>query len=161
MTQEAEIKAFAGYLLYKFAKLREAAEVPLSRLQRISLEQFESLISSLLNTPSGGRLPVIIVVAALRAIKDYFGVDWVIDYQGINVADAASGVGGDITIKQGDKIVFAAEVTERPLERARVVATFNTKIAPHGIEDYLFFVRPETLFRGSPPAGKTVFRTRA
>ncbi len=36
---------------------------------------------------------------------------------------------------------MAAEVTERPVDRTRVVATFNTKIAPHGIEDYLFFVK--------------------
>lgn len=138
MTEDADLRAFTSYLLYKFAKLREAAEVPLSRLQRISLEQYESLITSLLNTPSGGRLPVILVVAAFRTIKDYFGLEWVIDYQGINVADAATGVGGDITITHEGRIVFAAEVTERPLERARVVATFNTKIAPHGIEDYLF-----------------------
>ena len=119
--------------------------MPLSRLQRISLEQYESLITSLLNTPSGGRLPVILVVAAFRTIKDYFGLEWVIDYQGINVADAATGVGGDITITHEGRIVFAGKVTERPLERARVVATFNTKIASYGIEDYLFFVRPETL----------------
>lgn len=145
MTENADIRAFTAYLLYRFAKLREAAEVPLARLQRISFDQYESLITSLLNTPSGGRLPVILVVAAFRTIKDYFGLDWVIDFQGINVADGPTGVGGDITITQGGHIVFAAEVTERPLERARVVATFNTKIAPHGIEDYLFFVRLETL----------------
>jgi hypothetical protein len=145
VTDAAQIRAFAAYLLYKFAKLREAAEVPLARLQRISLDQYESLITSLLNTPSGGRLPVILVVAAFRTIKDYFGLEWVIDVQGINVADTPSGVGGDVTITHNGHIVFAAEVTERPLERARVVATFNTKIAPHGIEDYLFFVRPETL----------------
>jgi hypothetical protein len=144
-TDDDALTQFLHHLLYKFAKLREAADVPLSRLQRISLEQYESLITSLLNTPSGGRLPVILVLAALRTIKDYFGLDWVIDFQGINVADAASGVGGDITITDEGKLVFAAEVTERPLERARVVATFNTKIAPYGIEDYLFFVRPETL----------------
>jgi hypothetical protein len=28
-----------------------------------------------------------------------------------------------------------------PIDRNRVAATFNTKIAPNGIEDYLFFVR--------------------
>lgn len=144
-SDDAELRNFLTYLLYKFAKLREAAAIPLFRLQRISLEQFESLITSLLDTPSGGRLPVILVVAALRSIKDYFGVDWVIDYQGINVADSHTGVGGDITIKRKDRIGFAAEVTERPIERTRVVATFNTKIGPHGIEDYLFFARPETL----------------
>lgn len=102
-------------------------------------------MTSLLDTPSGGRLPVVLAVAAFRTIRDYFGVDWIIEYQGINVADSQTGVGGDITIRQKERIVFAAEVTERPVERTRVMATFNTKISPHGIEDYLFFVRPETL----------------
>ncbi len=46
-----DLLTFIEYLLYKFAKLREDAEVPLSRLQRISLEQFGSLITSLLSTP--------------------------------------------------------------------------------------------------------------
>jgi hypothetical protein len=145
MTDQADVRAFTIFLLYKFAKLREAAEIPLARLQRISLDQYETLITSLLATPSGGRLPVVLVVAALRTIKDYFERDWVIDFQGINVADAPTGVGGDVTITSNGQIIFAAEVTERPLQRARVVATFNTKIAPHGIEDYLFFVRPDTL----------------
>lgn len=145
ISDDAGIRAFIAYLLYRFAKLREAAEITLSRLQRISLEQYETLITSLLNTPSGGRLPVIIAVATFRAIKDYFGMNWEIEYQGINVSDAASGVGGDITVTKDDRIVFAAEVTERPIERSRVLATFNTKIAPHGIEDYLFFVRPGAL----------------
>jgi hypothetical protein len=44
---------------------------------------------------------------------------------------------------------MSVEVTERPVDRSRVVATFNTKIAPAGIEDYIFFTRsaevaPET-----------------
>jgi hypothetical protein len=42
-------------------------------------------------------------------------------------------------------VVLAAEVTERPLDQARIVSTFNTKIAPNGIEDYLFFHRGQTL----------------
>jgi SacI restriction endonuclease len=131
---------FLRYLLYHFAMLREAAIVPLTKLQRISLEQYGSLISGLLAIPSGGRFPVLLVVAAFYAIRDFFGLNWVVEYQGINVADAAAGAGGDITISSGDRFVFAAEVTERPLDRDRVVATFNTKIAPKGIEDYLFFV---------------------
>jgi hypothetical protein len=94
-----------------------------------------------LTVPSGGRLPVLLVLATFRAIKDYFGLDWEIEYQGINVADAAAGVGGDITIRSAGQLVLAAEVTERPIDRNRVAATFNTKIAPNGIEDYLFFVR--------------------
>jgi hypothetical protein len=35
---------------------------------------------------------------------------------------------------------MAVEVTERPVDKARVVATFRTKIAPQGINDYLFLV---------------------
>jgi hypothetical protein len=139
------LRAFAAYSLYRFAKLREAADVPLSRLQRISLEQYSTLLGSLLELHSGGRLPVVLVVAAFRTIKEFFGKDWEIAFQGINVADGPTGVGGDITVTENGRVVFAAEVTERPLERARVVATFNAKISPNGIEDYLFFVPLETL----------------
>jgi len=33
---------------------------------------------------------------------------------------------------------MAAEVTERPILKSRVVSTFQTKIAPQEIEDYMF-----------------------
>jgi len=144
-TTRHSLNQFLRYLLYRFAKLREAADIRLSRLQRVSLEQYDSLIASLLATPSGGRLPVMVVVAAFRSIKEYYNLSWIIDHQEINVADSQTGVGGDITITSEGKIVLAVEITERPLDRARVISTFNTKIAPHGIEDYLFFVRPEAL----------------
>jgi hypothetical protein len=74
----------------------------------------------------------------LRAIKTFYGLRWQIEWQGINVSDKASGAGGDITVRQDDTIVLAIEVTERPVEKARVVSTFNTKIIKSGIEDYLF-----------------------
>jgi hypothetical protein len=61
--------------------------------------------------------------------------------QGINVADSASGAGGDVTLVENGRIVLAAEVTERRVDKSRVVATFDTKIAPCGIEDYLFVVK--------------------
>lgn len=145
-TEEQEaLLVFLCYLLFKFAQLREEATVPLSRIQRISLEQYETLFTGLIATPSGGRFPVLLVVAAFRTIKEFFNLNWEIEYQGINVADMAAGVGADITIRTAGRVILAAEVTERPVERTRVMATFNTKIAPHGIEDYLFFVSAETL----------------
>jgi hypothetical protein len=137
---EADLLTTLRYALLQFAKLRDAAEVPIARLQRISLGQFDQLVDGLLATPSGGRFPVMLIEAAFSAIRDAFGLAWDIDVQGINAADRAAGVGGDITIRMGDAILLAAEVTERPVERDRVVATFQTKIAPQGIEDYLFFV---------------------
>lgn len=73
---------------------------------------------------------------------NFFGLkSWNIVWQGINVSDMASGVGGDVTIKRENQTMLAVEITERPLDRSRVVATFNTKIAPEGIEDYLFFLK--------------------
>ncbi len=134
------LRDFLAHLLTQFAKLRESAEIPLSRLQRLSLTQFDQLVSRLLAVPSGGRFPVLLAVAAFTAIKAHFKLDdWEIASQGINVSDAASGVGGDITISSGGEILMAAEVTERPIDRARVVATFNAKIVQSGIRDYLFF----------------------
>jgi hypothetical protein len=140
-----DIRLFITWLVFRFVQLRETADIQLARLQRISLEQHGALVGSLLDIPSGGRFPVMIVIAALHALKDFFRADWRIEWQGINVADAASGVGGDITVRENGATVFIAEVTERPIERTRVVATFNAKIAPGGIEDYLFFIRPESL----------------
>ncbi|MFH1560521.1 MAG: hypothetical protein ABID84_03830 [Chloroflexota bacterium] len=131
------------FLLYKFVELREAAHIVLTTLQRMSLEQYDTLITGLLATPSQGRFPVILLVATFRAINGYFGKDWVIEMQGINEADRPGGAGGDITIRSDGQTVLVAEVTERPVDLHRVVQTFQTKIAPQGIEEYLFFVRPQ------------------
>lgn len=121
--------------------MRIAADVPLSQLHRISLEQYNNLIDGLLSVPSGGRFPVILAESTFRTLKHQYNLDWTIEVQGINVADRPSGVGGDITIKSGNTILLAVEVTERPIDKSRIVSTFQTKIAPQGIEDYLFLIR--------------------
>lgn len=139
--RDALLLDFLRNLLFKFLELRQGAIITLSRLQRISMEQYDSLIAGLLSTPSGGRFPVILIEAAFTAIKDSFGLSWQIESQGINVADSPSGAGGDLTVKDGGTILLAAEITERPVEKSKVITTFNTKIAPQGIEDYLFFVK--------------------
>ena len=84
---------------------------------------------------------MLLVISAFQVVKDFFGLNWDITWQGIDVADTASGAGGDITIAHNGEMLLSIEVTERAVDRSRVVATFNTKIAPAGIEDYLFFVR--------------------
>ena len=137
---EARLREFLQYLLFRFIRLREAAEVPLVRLHRLSVEQHDDLIGGLLAVPSGGRFPVMLVEATFIAIREALGLEWAIEVQGINVADRPGGAGGDITIRRGHTIVLAAEITERPIDRARVIATFQTKIAPAGIEDYMFLV---------------------
>jgi hypothetical protein len=145
-SQEREVKALLRYLLYAFVRMRDASVIPLAQIQKLSLEQYEIVIGNLLQTPSGGRFPVLLAVAMFQTIAGCFHLDWQIDWQGINVADRASDVGGDITIKSGGDVVLSVEVTERLIEAARVRSTFSTKILRHGISDYLFF------FSSVPPA---------
>lgn len=126
------------HLLHRFLLLREAARIPLSRVARLSLDQVSLLVAGLLAARTGGLAALLLAVALLRTLKACHGLDWDIAFQGINAADAASGAGGDITVTREGEVVMAVEVTERGIDRARVVASFNGKIAPGGIADYLF-----------------------
>ena len=126
--------------------LRDEANIPLSRINRLSLEQYQSLLGQLLRVRSGGLIPVLLSVAMLRTIKAFYCLTWKIKWQGINVADRVSGAGGDITVTENGETILAIEVTERPIEKFRIISTFNTKIMTTGIEDYLF------VYSGSPPS---------
>jgi len=138
---QKKLHGILHYHLYRFLMLRETSQIETIRPRRLSLPQFEDIISSLIATPSGGRFPVFFVAATFSAIRERFGLDWDVRVQGINVADTAAGAGGDVTIMEDGHTILAVEVTERRVEKSRVVATFDTKIAPSGIEDYLFIVK--------------------
>ncbi|CAH0313495.1 restriction endonuclease, SacI family [Roseomonas sp. CECT 9278] len=140
----ATARMYLRFLLHGLVKLRDAANVTLLHVQRLSVEQYEILIGGLLQVPSGGRLPVLLAVAMFQTLNQCFSLNWSIEWQGINVADRASDVGGDITIKSGSELILAVEVTERPIDRARVQSTFSTKVLRHGISDYLFFFAAAT-----------------
>lgn len=127
------------YMLFNFILLREKSTIALRKVARLSLEQYKILIEGLLGTPSGGQMPVLIAVGMLQTLNDCYSLGWDIEWQGINVADAASGAGGDITVKRNNATVLTFEVTERPISRDRVVSTFNTKVSPNGLDDYVFF----------------------
>jgi SacI restriction endonuclease len=137
-TSRKEARNALRLLLWKFIELREQGNIELTRIQRLSLDQYGQLIRELLQIPSGGLLPVLLSVAMFQTLKECFHLDWEVEWQSINVADRASGVGGDVTIKSSGKTILSVEVTERSIDRNRVVSTFNTKIAAHGVEDYLF-----------------------
>ncbi len=142
-TEEARLRVLVVHLLYRLLEIRESAEIPLARIRRLSLEQFDTLIRRLLQVPSGGLIPVLLVVAMLRAIKACFKLSWKIEFQGINVSDKAARVGGDITVMEDTKVLLAIEVTERPIGAARIVSTFQTKIVEAGIKDYIFVYSSE------------------
>jgi hypothetical protein len=140
------IRTLLRFLLMRFVGLRGASQVALARIKRLHLDQYKTLFNSLLETPSGGLLPVLLTVAMFKTVQQCYGLNWVIEWQGINVADKAAAAGGDVTIRESGEILCAVEITERPIDRSRVVSTFNSKISPNAIEDYLF------VFTGSPPA---------
>src|SRR5260370_10050300 len=91
-----DVERFISYLLSKFIELREAANISLRRIQRLSLDQYDALLVSLLATTSGGRFPVLFTLAVFNTLKKHFSQDWEIAFQGINVADSASGTGSAI-----------------------------------------------------------------
>lgn len=136
--KKTEVRTLTIYLLYKLCQLRDASHVPLSQISRLSLDQYETLLMEMQQVQSGGLVPVLLVVAMLRTIKSCFKLGWKIEYQGINVSDKAAGAGGDITVTLDGDTILAIEVTERPIEKSRVVSTFNTKVVRAGIQDYLF-----------------------
>ena len=133
-----DAKNLTIYLLVRFLELRNRSQIPLSHISRLSLDQYGKLLQDLLQVQSGGLLPVLLVVAMLKTIKSCYSLKWDVQFQGINVSDKASGVGGDVTVSLAGETVLAIEVTERPIEKSRVVSTFNTKVIRAGIQDYLF-----------------------
>jgi hypothetical protein len=150
-----DARALLDAVLHAFYDLREAAHIPVVEVRRLSLSQWDGLLARLLERPSGGRMPVLIVAATLKTIDEFFRSGWEVEFQGINVADSASGAGGDITVRSGRDILLVAEVTERPVDEHRVVSTFDEKIAPAGVAEYIFFVKP-----GAPTTGARVAAER-
>ncbi|MCY4189182.1 MAG: restriction endonuclease, SacI family [Bryobacterales bacterium] len=138
---ETDLDQILALLAYRFLVLREVTTIRLSKLRRISHEQYAELIHNLLETPSGGRFPMFLVEAVFHAIRESFDLDWEILAQGINVADGPTGATGDIEIRSQGRTVLAAEVTERVVDKHRVRATFETKIAVAEVHDYLFLVK--------------------
>ncbi len=143
---ELEAEQSLQYLLCKFIEHREESRIILLHVRRLSLNQYEILLRNLLAIPSGGLFPLIMSVAMFRSISRSHDLGWEVKWQGINVADATGGAGGDISILRAGEPVLTIEVTEREVDDARVRSTFSTKILPQNIEDYLFLVtnRPPT-----------------
>ncbi|HWY60935.1 MAG TPA: restriction endonuclease, SacI family [Rhizomicrobium sp.] len=129
---------YLRYLLRQFIKLRDSANIILTRVAKLSLEQLSKLTLGLLDVKSGGRFPSFLATAMFQTLNECHKLGWQVDFQGINVADKASGAVGDITIQKDGKVILGVEVTERPIEGARVILTFEQKVSPAALTDYLF-----------------------
>jgi hypothetical protein len=134
----AGAKDYLIYLLRRFIILRERENVPLRRIAKPNLDQLDRLIKGLLGVKSGGRFSAYLATAMFQTLNECYGLGWDVQFQGINVADKASGAVGDITVRKGGSIVLGVEVTERAIDHNRVTMTFDEKISPSGLADYLF-----------------------
>src|ERR1039458_6717072 len=141
----SKAKEYLRYLLRQFIELRESGVISLKRIAKPNLEQLSNLIVGLLKVKSGGRIPALLATALFQTISECHALGWEVEFQGINVADKASGAVGDITIRKNGAILLGVEVTERPIDQARVTLTFNQKISPNAVADYLFITtsKPE------------------
>lgn len=133
-----DVRSFLVFLLHRFVVLREAGRIELLQITRPNLQQLSRLITGLLAVRSGGRLPALLATAMFQTISECYDLGWDVRFQGINVADAASGAVGDITVLKDGAIVLGVEVTERKIDRGRVTATFEQKVTPGRLDDYLF-----------------------
>ena len=145
-----EAKEYLQFLLRRFIELRESASIPLKKIAKPSLEQLSKLADGLLTVKSGGRIPAILATALFQTISECYALGWEVEFQGINVADKFSGAVGDITIRKGGAIILGIEVTERPVDQTRVMLTFNQKISPGGLPDYLFITTAKPALRIRP-----------
>lgn len=151
------VRVLLLHLLHRFLALRETTRITLARIGRLSLDQVGLLVGAMLAARTGGLAALLLSVALLRTLKACHGLDWDISFQGINAADAASGAGGDITLRRAGEVLLAVEVTEREIDRARVVATFASKISPAGIADYLFVHADAAPAEGARAAARVYF----
>ncbi|MGB3906243.1 MAG: restriction endonuclease, SacI family [Anaerolineae bacterium] len=142
---DSGLLALLDYVMHRFVLLREEAKVDLIAFDRISLTQYKELIKGLLQMPSGGLFPVVLVLSMVETMNHVFSLSWEVEHQGINVADMAAGVPGDITITQNGSPLLSIEVTERPVNDSRVQGTFRDKISAMGVLDYGFLVHLETI----------------
>jgi hypothetical protein len=135
---EAESENIVMCLLKRFIALRDASRIPLARLSRLSVCEYSGFLKTLLQKQSGGLIPVLLTVAFFQTLNEHYKLEWEISWQGINVADNATGVEGDVIVRRHGMATLAIEVTERPIDKRRVRSTFNTKIIHSDVREYLF-----------------------
>ncbi|MDR1113439.1 MAG: restriction endonuclease, SacI family [Bacteroidales bacterium] len=154
-TQKTE--SFLMCLLHRFIILRNDSIIPLARISRFSIEQYRQLFTELVHYKSGGLLPVLITVAFFQTMAERYSLAWDISWQGINVADSATGAEGDVTIREDGITLLAIEITERPLDHRRIESTFNTKIILNDVKEYLFIYTNTEPDESARRAAKTLF----
>ena len=110
--------------------------------QRISPEQLRTILKSFLAKASGGFRPQAIVTALMRVVGDGFSLFAKVESQGINEADAARGLPGDVICYQREnpgQVSLVIEVKDMNLTFEHVdAASIKAKRSNSGIANLLF-----------------------
>ena len=112
--------------------------------QRISLHRLQIILEKFLSVASGGLRPQATTAALMRTVGDAFSLFAKVEAQGINEADAAGGVPGDVLCYCRDdpeRICLVVEVKDMELTLGHVDATsIKAKQADVGLANVLFAV---------------------
>lgn len=109
---------------------------------RASLPQLERLIASFLDEASGGLRPLVVATALLHTFGKAFSIFSRVESQGVNEADAASGMPGDIVCFTDDNAVaLVVEVKDMALTIGHVRASsLKAKSSQANLSSLLFAV---------------------
>lgn len=107
---------------------------------RISHDRLDELIDSLMRVPSGGLHPMVVSAASLRVLGRAFSLYSKVVSQGVNEADVATGMPGDIACYDDARIVLVVEVKDRTLTLVDLRDSVTKALNSGEIENLLFAV---------------------
>ena len=116
---------------------RQSFEYPIP--QRISLHNMSVMLTTFLAEPSNGLRPLVVATALFRILGEAFSLFSNIQSQGLNEADSASGVPGDIVCYgKDDTIALAVEVKDYHLTLHEYRNSVTKALKGNGISRLLF-----------------------
>ena len=157
-------------VLASLARMLAAQQITYPIPQRISLQQLMEMLSAFLGTSSGGLRPLAVATALFKIIAHGFSLFDEVQSQGVNEADAASGMPGDITCRKAGELCLVIEVKDQDLTLSDAQSsTRKAKESDTGLTELLFAV-PGTrqadaddiqeLFRRNFAAGLNIYTIR-
>lgn len=107
---------------------------------RISAARTWATLEEFLSDQSGGLRPMVVASALMQVLGEGFGLFSRVESQGVNEADAASGVPGDVMCyAKDDSLIMAVEVKDRNLTLTDVrSSTRKAQQADQGFSSFLF-----------------------
>lgn len=109
-----------GQVLQALARRLDAQSFSYPIPKRISMAQLAALLGDFLGIPSGGLRPMAVATALFTITGKAFSLFSRVQSQGLNEADAASGMPGDIVCMDGDRLCLVAEVKDANLTLAHL-----------------------------------------